>query len=202
MANRQQSLRHNIWKTKIKKAKLNTKKAKTNNKILIEVAAQHPLINGKKPNKEFEERLLLGIKLYKEYKKKGKEVYIYVPGSLHTYRGKTDKITLSEAGTNYLISKRIPKKYMFGDETNIKYTNGKGVYHSEGECIVAVKLFNDLKASELHCVCSPAQMMRKVLKYIDLGYIPYVHTVSCDEMFHDYVDELFVAIPTLLKSIK
>ena len=55
------------------------------NKVLIEVAAQHPLINGK-PGEEFEHRLKKGIQIYNAEKEKGNNPIIYVPGSLHSIK--------------------------------------------------------------------------------------------------------------------
>lgn len=72
-----------------------------------------------------------------------------------------------------------------------------GVYNSSDECFVASKIYDEIGAGELHCVCSSAQMMRKILSYIYFGYVPYMHTVSCDNMYHDYIDEIFVNIPIL-----
>ena len=43
-------------------------------------------------------------------------------------------------------------------------------------------------------------MMIKMLSYIRFGYVPYMHTVSCDEMYHDYIDEIFKYIPILLED--
>jgi hypothetical protein len=40
--------------------------------------------------------------------------------------------------------------------------------------------------------------MRKMLSYIHFGYVPYMHTVSCDSMYHDYIDEIFKYIPILI----
>ena len=62
------------------------------------------------------------------------------------------------------------------------------------------KIFDELNYGELHCVCSSGQMMRKMLCYIHFGYVPYMHTVSCDVMYHDYIDEIFKFIPILLKD--
>ncbi len=42
--------------------------------------------------------------------------------------------------------------------------------------------------------------MRKALSYIRFGYIPDMHTVSCNTMYHNYIDEIFKSIPQLLKD--
>ena len=110
-----------------------------NNKVLIEVAAQHPLVDGK-PGEEFEYRLKKGIQIYNNEKGKGNEPIIYVPGSLHSIRNnskwKIDKRTLSEAGRMYLIENGIPAKDIRADEANERFKED-GVYNSGDECLVA-----------------------------------------------------------------
>lgn len=166
--------------------------------VLIEVAAQHPLVNGIRPNPEFKARLREAMRLYWEFSKIYGFVVIYVPGSRHQHNKVVDDVSLSTAGKNYLIEHGIPRDVIYADESNEKYKGSDGVYNSSDECYVACKLYKELGARELHCVCSPAQAMRKVLSYIQFGYVPNVHTVSCSEMHHDYIDELFFNIPKLL----
>lgn len=189
---------YDIWKEKYAIAKANMAQKKENQGILIEVAAQHPLIHGEMPNEEFEKRLLLASEIYAEKRKENQKVWIYVPGSLHMDNEIPDKMPLSEAGKRFLIEKGIPENAIFADEMNVKYKGDAGVYNSADECYVAGKLFEEVGAGEFHCVCSSGQMMRKILNYIHFGYVPYMHTVSCDNMYHDYIDEIFRYIPILL----
>lgn len=193
----------NKWTEYYKIAKENINNAsKSNNrgsKILIEVAAQHPLLDGEKPNHEFEKRLDLAIKLYNE-KSQNNDVNIYVPGSLHQYKGVQDIISLSAAGKKYLISKGIPEIDILSEEMNLKYKGNDGVYNSSDECYVSCKIFESGNYNELHCVCSSAQMMRKALSYIRFGYIPNMHTVSCENMYHNYIKEVYEHIPVLLND--
>nr|WP_314506620.1 hypothetical protein [uncultured Lachnoanaerobaculum sp.] len=191
---------YNRWIEFYNNAKKNTLDAKSGNGILIEVAAQHPLIDGFKPNEEFEKRLLLGIQIFYQMIEKGNKVYIYVPGSIHMDNGVIDCISLSEAGRKFLVEKGIPDEYIYADDMNIKYKGEDGVYNSTDECYVASMIFRDMSLGELHCVCSSGQMMRKVLSYIRFGYVPYMHTVSCDNMYHNYIDEIFRNIPILLED--
>lgn len=65
----------------------------------------------------------------------------------------------------------------------------RGVYNSMDECYVAGCLFKDMKFAKLICVCSPAQMMRKMFSYISYDYYPEIQTYCCDEMYHDYIEE-------------
>lgn len=190
---------YNIWKQKYAAAKATMQSRGAKNTVLIEIAAQHPLIHGEEPNEEFEKRLMLGVRLYKEIIEK-KSVYFYVPGSRHMDNGVADKISLSEAGKRFLIAKGIPENVIFADDMNTKFKGASGVYNSTDECFVSGKIFDDIGAGELHCVYSSGQMMRKVLSYIHFGYVPYMHTISCDVMYHDYIDEIFKYIPILLED--
>lgn len=187
------------WSKKYKEAQNHMQQASNNEGILIEVAAQHPLVDGKYPNEEFKKRLDLGIKFYEENIHRT-SVKIYIPGSRHQINGKADEISLTKAGKNYLLSKGIPEEDIFSEESNEKYRGEYGVYCSMDECYVASRLFKDNNMRELYSICSPAQMMRKVLCYIYFGYIPHMYTAPCDEMFHNYIDEIFKVIPHLLED--
>jgi hypothetical protein len=163
--------------------------------VLIEVAAQHPLDNGMFPNEEFSARLELAAKLYKQLKTEDRQVKIFVPGSIH----KGDKISLSMAGEYWLLDLGVPSTDVLSEGVNVVY-KPTGVYNSIDECYVACCLFDDLGYGELHCVCSPAQVMRKALGYIEYGRIPQFHTAPVADMFHNYIEELFVNIPKVLNN--
>lgn len=197
---KQRSPLHLLWLDKYEKALSAMNQAKKFGKgVLIEVAAQHPLKNGLYPAEEFQARLDLGIKLYKEFSDK-ENVKFYIPGSKHQENGKADLVSLSEAGKNYLISKGIPQENIFADDANYEIMGEKGVYNSTDECYVACKLFKKYNFKELHLVCSPNQMMRKMLCYIDFGYFPNIHTASCDKMYHNPINEIFECIPKVLEN--
>lgn len=197
---KQRSPLHLLWLDKYEKALSAMEKAKKSGKgILIEVAAQHPLKEGKFPGKEFQVRLDLGVKLYKELS--GKEnVKFYIPGSRHQENGKVDEISLSEAGKIYLIAKGIPQENIFADDANFEIMGERGVYNSTDECYVSCKLFEKYNFKELHLVCSPNQMMRKMLCYIDFGFFPNIHTASYDKMYHNPINEIFECIPKVLEN--
>lgn len=191
---------HLLWLHKYEKALSTMEQAKKNGKgILIEVAAQHPLKEGKYPAEEFQARLDLGIKLYKEFSCR-EDIKFYVPGSKHQENGKADLVSLSEAGKNYLISKGIPQSNIFADDANYEIMGEKGVYNSTDECFVSCQLFQKYNFNELHLVCSPNQMMRKMLCYINFGYFPCIHTASCDKMYHNPINEIFECIPKVLEN--
>ena len=188
---------YNFWNEKLIQAK-SYMKSKTGKKVLIECAAQHPLKDGFLPGEEFEKRLNKTIELYNEYKSQGFEVKIYVPGSRHKSNNIADKISLSLCGKKYLISKNIPSNDIYSVLYNQKYKGFEGVYNSADECYVASKIFKDENFDKLISVASPAQMFRKTLFYIYFGVMPQNYTAPTDDMFHDYVDELFNKIMYVL----
>ena len=197
---KQRSPLHLLWLDKYSKALSAMEEAKAHGKgILIEIAAQHPLKNGIYPGEEFQARLDLGIKLYTEFFQK-ENIRFYIPGSRHQDNGKTDLVSLSESGRNYLISKGIPAESIFADDANFEFMGEKGVYNSTDECYVSCKLFEKHHFQELHLVCSPNQMMRKMLCYIDFGYYPNIHTASYDKMYHNPINEIFECIPRVLEK--
>ena len=189
---------YEMWIEKYNSAKEFMNRVKDNKKILIECAAQHPLVDGVYPNEEFSKRLDLSIELYKKAKSEGNECIIYVPGSLHMYNKIADKIPLCEAGKNYLISKGIEECDIMGNETNIKYKGEVGCYNSGDECYIASRLFKDENFSKILSVVSPAQMYRKTLFYIYNGVIPLNYSAPTMESFHNYIDEMFNCIPNVL----
>ena len=177
------------WIDKRETAKRFMQKRIKLNKILIEVAAQHPLNLGEFPNEEFQKRLDVAIQLCKE---NGEEkVWFYVPGSRHKYNGAEDKISLSEAGKNYLVEHGIDENHIYADDTNIKYKGEQGVYNSADESYVASCIFKDDDFGRMICVCSPYQTMRKSFYYLEFGLIPECHGVPCKNMFHDPISEYF-----------
>lgn len=166
--------------------------------VLIEVAAQHPLINGEEPNEEFAYRLLLAKTLYEKERVLGKSVEIYVPGSRHVYKGVSDKISLSEAGSIFLERQGMSREVIHGDDLNFRYKGDKGVYSSADECFVASSYFKDSGFGSLFSVLSPVQVFRKTLHYIEFGVLPLNYTAPTLNTFHDYIDEIFEAVPYAL----
>lgn len=186
------------WKDLYQKAKQNSL-LRDGESELIEVAAQHPLRPDGKPGKEFEKRLKRAEKLYHQLLNEGRNVHIYVPGSVHNYKGKTDPCSLSKAGKDYLISLGIPETDILGDEENIKFKGDRGVYNTADECYVASRIFFEGDYSRLHCVCSPNQLLRKKLFYVAFGVIPFFYTVNAENLAHDEIYELFHAIPDIIE---
>ena len=132
--------------------------------LLIEVAAQHPLVEGMYPNAEFSARLDAAADRYRLECMNGYTVKIYVPGSRHMCNGIPDNISLSQAGSRYLESVGIPSCDIYGDEANQRFKGDSGVFNSSDECYVATCLFNELGFGRIASYCSPAQLMRKALR--------------------------------------
>lgn len=188
------------WKNLYFIAQHHMEEVSNNRGLLIEVAAQHPLTSSGKPNEEFSARLDRAIELYFQQCNRGQVVKIYVPGSLHRFKGITDKISLSDAGSKYLIEHGVNENDIFGEAANIEFKGEDGVYNSSDECYVASKLFKKLAFGKIVSFCSPAQLMRKALSYIQFGIIPDMYSVPCEHLFHDYVDEVFLHIPVLVND--
>ncbi len=167
------------------------KRRKSYSNILIEVAAQHPLYNGRTPNEEFMKRLDSAILLRKSLQDENTKVYIYVPGSRHSYNGIDDEISLSQAGREYLISRGVNEDFIYADKENVLYKGDDGVYNSADECYVSSLIFKNEKFGRLICVCSPYQIMRKTFFYLEQGIMPECYGISSEDMFHDIVSEYF-----------
>ena len=170
------------------------------NGVLVEVAAQHPLVDGRFPNREFEARLQAGFELYRSIRPSNR-IEIYVPGSRHRHEGRDDEISLSAAGTAYLVDLGVPKAAIRGDDLNRRYTGDDGVYGSQAECYVAARYYKDAGFGRFRSVVSPFQATRKLLHYIQYGVLPDIVSVQVDEPFHNLIDEVFVDIPRALRSV-
>ncbi|WP_328958960.1 hypothetical protein [Kitasatospora purpeofusca] len=168
--------------------------------VLIEVAAQHPLVDGATPGEEFAARLRRGHELFQEYRKAGRPVEVYVPGSRHRHLGVEDKSSLSRAGGDFLEKLGVAPSAVHGDDLNERYKGEAGVYGSADECFVAASYFKDGDFGTLVSVCSPAQMMRKTLHYLQFGVYPLNHTAPTPEGYHDFLDELLVSVPGVLDT--
>lgn len=190
------------WLDLLEKAKQNMLNAENSECkcLLIECAAQHPLNNDGTPAEEFQARLNRSMELYNKYKKMGWNVKIYVPGSLHRQKMsngnyKVDVIPLCDAGKQYLIQHGIDSVDIFADNANKQYKGDNGVYCSADECYVSSQLFHFGKYQRFIAVCSPAQLIRKVLYYLLFGTLPIVYTATPEdhsvECFHHYIYEAY-----------
>jgi hypothetical protein len=165
---------------------------------LIEVAAQHPLTDGLYPNEEFAQRLLLAVALHGREKARVPRVEIYVPGSLHMHDGKPDRVSLSSAGRDFLVEHGVPESSIKGDDLNLKYKGEDGVYNSADECFVSARYFKDEGFGTLYSILSPVQVFRKTLHYLEFGVLPLNVTAPTSQMFHNYIGEIFEAVPYVL----
>ena len=165
---------------------------------LIEVAAQHPLKRRQLPGEEFKRRLDTAIRVYEELQEDGIDAHFYVPGSRHCHNGVADKVSLSHAGKTYLMEHGIPEELIFGDDANEKYKGEDGVYNSADECYVASRLFLEGEYDRLICVCSPNQILRKTLFYVEFGVLPQCYGIPAEHLYHNVLDELFHSLPRVL----
>lgn len=188
------------WKAKAQQAQAFMNARADLPRTLIEIAAQHPLIDGEFPGEEFEKRLLLGKQLFDQELQKGRYVEIYVPGSRHVHNEVADNLALSTAGINYLLSIGVERNHLHGDDLNKHYKGDRGVYGSADECFVASSYFKDENFGRLLSVLSPVQMYRKTLHYIEFGILPLNYTAPTSETFHNWIDEIFSAVPRVLFS--
>jgi hypothetical protein len=189
---------HASWTAKLDAARATMKERAVASSVLIEIAAQHPLVDGVLPNEEFRTRLDRGKELFDAFRASGRAVEVYVPGSRHMFDGQPDLISLSSAGKSYLESLSIPSELIHGEDLNYRYKGTDGVYGSADECFVASQYFKDGLFGTLASVTSPAQMLRKTLHYIAFGVVPQNFTAPTIDSYHDYIDELFLAIPRVL----
>lgn len=160
-------------------------------RVLIEVAAQHPLYDGKVPNREFASRLDYAVKLRERLVENGIDVYLYVPGSIHSEDGIADLVSLSQAGKEYLVSQGVSPDCIYADDMNEKYKGSDGVYNSADECFVCSKIFKNHRFGRLLVVCSPYQIMRKTFFYLEQGLLPECYSVPGENFYHDVVSEYF-----------
>ena len=112
--------------------------------------------------------------------------------------GIVDPVSLSEAGCTYLKALGVPEDHLYGERENSEYMGSDGVYNSCDECFVSASIFHDRGFGTLHCVCSPNQVMRKQLFYLNFQVIPVIHTVNPGAMYHQFTTELFHSIPAVV----
>jgi hypothetical protein len=139
------------------------------------------------------------MQLYWQLVANRRPVKIYVPGDRHTSGRIEDSISLADAGKKYLMGCGVPESDIFAQEMNDRFKgNSGGVYSSADECYVAAQIFEEERFGELWCVCSPGQMIRKVLFYLEFGVLPLCHTVPVANMHHNYMTEIFDSIPNVV----
>jgi hypothetical protein len=188
------------WQECLDQARQNMRDAPASHRLLIEVAAQHPLIDGTDPGPEFRARLDRGAELAIAALSAGWTVSVYVPGSRHQDGGRQDLVSLSSAGCEYLRSRLPEQVSLHGDGLNERYLPGLGVYGSSDECFVSASFFRDGHFHRILAVVSPQQAARKLLYYYAFGIAPELHTAPVDEPHHNLIGELWDTIPTILAT--
>jgi len=143
------------------------------NGSLILVCAKHPLIDGFRPGRAFSARLDEAILRYKMMKEEGQNALIRVPGSVHF----GDKISLAEAGRNYLLEHGIPDDDISADGVEENGTD---------EITCAFSFFHQGGYKQFHICCGENQVFRNKMACMELhGILPYFHTcTTLDDMPH------------------
>lgn len=190
------------WEHKFIAARNMTASRQSIRTVLIEIAAQHPLIDGWTPGEEFLARLRLGIELYEKMSSTGMTAEIYVPGSRLMEQGVEDKISLSDAGAQFVVAHGIRAEAVHGSDLNDRYKGPSapqpGVFCSADECFVAASYWHDKGFGQLASVVSPGQALRKMLHYIEFGVYPLIYTAPTFAAAHSPVAEVFELIPAVL----
>lgn len=175
-------------------------------KVLIECAAQHPLIDGLYPGEEFSARLNKTIELYKKRKSLGDDVKIYIPGSQHliyiNQNNKNvlyeDKISLSLSGSNYLKLNGIPAEDIYSDKVNREIAGNDGIYNTGDEAYITSEIFKRGNFNDLISVSSPGQMYRALNFFATQGVLPIIYTAPTESSYHNVINEITNAIPNQL----
>jgi hypothetical protein len=166
-------------------------------RVLIEIASQHPLRDGK-PGVEFVGRLEYGMRLFEALRAQGLHAEVLVTGSVH----RPDTISLSAAGMAYMKERGIPEAQMHGEDLTERYKGSAaswpGVYNSADEAYVASQYFKEGNFGRLHAVAGSAQLHRKALHYLWNGVLPHMHGVPADRPHHEYLREAVDYMPFVL----
>jgi hypothetical protein len=193
---------HQRWQQKMAMARAAVAARQGTARILIEVAAQHPLIDGVIPGEEFAERLRFSVDLFQQFAAKGAAVEIYVPGSRLMDNGVEDKVSLSAAGCTFLQSNGVPDRALHGDDLNDRYkgptASQPGVCCSADECYVAACYWRDGGFGRLVSIVSVGQMHRKLLHFVEFGVYPFMYTMPTFVIAHDPIHEATQMIPGVL----
>jgi|GEM_PF-1309514 len=131
---------------------------------LIIPAAQHPLVDGRKPNPEFEARLVVALE---EYLKKiilGGNAEFFLTGNRHHDKesGKTDDVALYDASGLWLMERGVPAEALHGKDWLDQY--GEKQYNGAAEIKVAAEGFmGNPRFSDVTYVSSPGQEKRAAM---------------------------------------
>jgi hypothetical protein len=145
---------------------------------LIIVAAQHPLVAGKFPGREFKERLNAAHTRYLELAIEGRKAELFLPGSRHydSASNRTDEIALYDAAGRWLVNRGVPGHVLHGKDWIDAYSP-EGVYSGAAEIKVAAAGFiNNPRFRGAEYICSPGQTSRAATYALASG-IPLAVTV-------------------------
>jgi len=145
---------------------------------LLIVASQHPLIDGKLPNGEYQRRLEAAQTRFDEITGRGAKAEILLLGSRHhdADSGATDRVALYDAGGKWLVDHGISPGVLHGKDWIDAY-RPEGVYSGAAEIDVAAAGFiNHPSFRDAEYFCSPRQVSRARMYALAYG-LPLTVTV-------------------------
>lgn len=132
-----------------------------NTKLLIP-AAQHPLVDGVKPGKEFEQRLVAALQYREKVTKVGDSVAFFLTGNRHhdSASGQTDGVALYDAAGKWLMDEGVPAEELHGKDW-IDASQNPQVYNGADEIRVAAEgFYRNPQFRRARYFCSPGQSQR------------------------------------------
>lgn len=157
---------------------------------LIIPAAQHPLVDGRTPNPEFEARLVAALEEYLKKIVVGDKAEFFLTGNRHhdAESGETDDVALYDASGLWLMQHGVPAEALHGKDWLDMF--GEQQYNGAAEIKVTAEGFIDNpRFSDATYVSSPGQRLRAAM--YGLAYeipldvmVPPDLTDGRQELFH------------------
>lgn len=164
---------------------------------LIILGAQHPLVDGQFPNREFQTRLKAASARYAELAEQGRKAEFFLPGNRHhdSVSGQTDRVALYDAAARWLTNRDVPARDMHGKDWIDAYYPA-GIYSGADEIRVAAAGFiSNGRFEEAEYFCSSGQVSRAATYALAFG-LPLTITVletleqDTEGQFHNNVQNL------------
>lgn len=132
------------------------------NTALLIPAAQHPLVGGVKPGKEFEQRLVAALRYREKVTKRGDSVAFFLTGNRHhdVATGQTDSVALYDAAGKWLLDEGVPAEELHGKDW-IDASPNPQVYNGADEIRVAAEgYYRNPQFKSARYFCAPGQSRR------------------------------------------
>jgi len=161
-----------------------------NTQLLIP-AAQHPLVEGVKPGKEFENRLAAALRHREATVKAGGRVAFFLTGNRHhdSATGQTDAVALYDAAGKWLLDEGVPAEELHGKDW-IDASSKPQVYNGADEIRVAAEGYQrNARFSDARYFCAPGQSQRAEMYSLAYGLpadvvITQSPDIEAGEQFH------------------